>query len=383
MIGDYLDKYTFTFLINQALKNVPDSLDKREGSIIYDALAPACYELAETYADFKSLLMNTYASSANGEYLDLRAAELGLTRYAATQAVRRGDFTYSGGTPATIPLGSRFSTIVESGSVNFYVDSPYIDLETESIVPGAYNLICEERGIVGNDYVGPLLPISNINNLESATMSTIITPARDVETDEELRIRYFDTVNKKAFGGNVAQYEEEIKAIAGVGEVQVFPVWNGGGTVKCSVIDAEYNAISDEFIAQIQETLDPPPQGTGLGIAPIGHSVTVTTPTVLYVNIETTITIDNRYTLPQLEGTIKVAIENYLLELRRLWGVGNELNQYSLAVYIARINAAILSVSGVANITGTKINESTNDLILTENANLQQLPVLGSVTINE
>lgn len=383
MIGDYLDRYTFSYLINQALNTIPDTLDKREGSIIYDALAPCCYELAETFAKFKALLLNTYASTANAEYLDLRVAEMGLTRYPATHAVRRGDFERSEGIPASIPLGSRFSTIVESGSLNFYVDSPYIDLESEMVVPGAYNLICEEAGISGNDYIGPILPISNLSNLYSATMSTLITPARNLETDEELRIRYFDAINKKAFGGNVAQYDEEIKAIAGVGEVQIFPVWNGGGTVKCSIIDAEYNAISDEFIAQIQEAIDPPPQGTGLGMAPIGHRVTITTPTEFIVNISTKISIDNRYTLPQLENSIKDAIENYLFDLRRLWGIGNELNQYSLAIYIARINAAILTVAGVSNVSETTINGFAEDLILTENASLQELPVLGSVNIYE
>ena len=36
MIGDYLDKYTFKYLMESALDNVPDSLEKRS-DIIYDA----------------------------------------------------------------------------------------------------------------------------------------------------------------------------------------------------------------------------------------------------------------------------------------------------------------------------------------------------------
>ena len=77
MIGNYLDKYTFKYLMESALDNIPDDLDKREGSIIYDALAPACYELAEYYMELKKILENTFASTASNEYLDLRAAELG------------------------------------------------------------------------------------------------------------------------------------------------------------------------------------------------------------------------------------------------------------------------------------------------------------------
>ena len=46
MIGDFLEKYTFDYLMNDALSRVNENIDTREGSIIYDALAPACYELA-------------------------------------------------------------------------------------------------------------------------------------------------------------------------------------------------------------------------------------------------------------------------------------------------------------------------------------------------
>ena len=96
------------------------------------------------------------------------------------------------------------------------------------VVPGTYKLICEEVGTVGNGYVGALIPITYIQNLKSATMTDLIIPARDIETDEELRTRYFLTINEKPFGGNLAQYDEELKAIDGVGEVQIYPVWNGG-----------------------------------------------------------------------------------------------------------------------------------------------------------
>ena len=41
--------YTFEYLMESMLSRVPDSLDKREGSIIYDALAPAAAELAQMY----------------------------------------------------------------------------------------------------------------------------------------------------------------------------------------------------------------------------------------------------------------------------------------------------------------------------------------------
>ena len=40
MIGRYSDEMTFDYIMNRMLESVPDTVDKREGSIIYDALAP-------------------------------------------------------------------------------------------------------------------------------------------------------------------------------------------------------------------------------------------------------------------------------------------------------------------------------------------------------
>jgi uncharacterized phage protein gp47/JayE len=382
MIGDYLDKYTFKYLMESALDNVPDSLDKREGSIIYDALAPACYELAEYYMELKKILENTFASTAGNEYLDLRAAEQGLERYAASYAVKRGDFLTSSGNPAVIPIGSRFSVISDTLNLNYTVTEAYLD-EFGAVVPGAYRMTCEEAGTQGNSYTGPLIPITFIPNLKTATLSDLLVPARDEETDDELRDRYFLMVNDKPFGGNLAQYDEELKDIDGVGEVQIYPVWNGGGSVKVSVIDAEYNIITNDFITTLQNIIDPTPQGTGLGLAPIGHTVTVTTPTEKIINITTTVVLESGYTLGQVTPLIEAAIESYLLGLRETWGIPDDLNNYALAIYIARINAAVLGVAGIANITGTTINGLASDLILTQDATTQELPVLGTVIVSE
>jgi uncharacterized phage protein gp47/JayE len=386
MAGEYLEKYTYEYLLAQALAQVPDTLDKREGSVIYDAIAPACYELSEMYMQLRQIVQQTYVSTASGQYLDLRVQEQGLSRYAATYAVKKAAFTNASGNPVNIPIGSRFSTIADADSINYEVTAEYLD-ESGDAVPGAYQLTCETLGTSGNAYTGNLLPITYISGLATAIMSDIIIPARDEETDEELLIRYLAKANQKSFGGNIAQYDEMMKSIDGVGEVQVYPVWNGGGTVKLSVIDAEYNPVTNDFITALQLEVDPEnavgQQGTGLGRAPIGHKVTIVAPTAVTINVTATLALKPGYTLISVQTPIEEAIDAYLLEIRQQWGLSDELNNYSSAVYLARVTAAMLSVAGILNVTNTKLNGSAADIILTEDVITQELPLLGTVILSE
>lgn len=381
MIGDYLEKYDFEYLLNSALSRMPDDVDKRQGSVIYDTLAPSCYELAGMFIELRQVLLNTYITTSYGEYLDKRVLEQGIKRYEATTARVKGLFTFESGTPASIQIGSRFSTIGEGGNTsNYKVISAYID-SNGVIEQGAYILQCEISGTIGNGYLGDLLPITYISNLKTAKIISLITPGRDLETDEELRNRYFLTINQKPFGGNIAQYDEEIRNIDGIGEVQVYPTWNGGGTVKCSIIDVEYKQASPELISNVQEIIDPGISGKGYGLAPIGHTVTITTPNIVPLSINCQIQLLIGYQVDQLIDDIEKSIEEYLLTLRKNWGISDEQNNYQLTVYVSQITMAILKVTGVANVTNVGINGGT-DLVLRQDGDIQEIPMLNEVIIN-
>lgn len=381
MIGDFLETYSYEYLLNYALSLVPDNLDKREGSIIYDALAPVCFLLAEQNIRLNHIYQNTFVAYSQGAALDLRAQEQGLTRYSATYAVKKVYVTDGEGNPTTVPIGARFSTISSGTALIYAITSTYSVDGIEQ--PGYYEATCETAGVVGNNYTGNLVAITNLSNVSQAVMSDLLIPARDEETDDELRTRYLERVNQKSFGGNVSQYREELKAISGVGAVQIYPVWNGGGTVKLSVIDADYNVLTEDFIDELKEMIDPENNsGEGLGIAPIGHKVTVTTPSEVDINVTSTITLISGYSISQVEDGIKATISDYIDTLRQSWGNADGTNNYSVGVYIAKINASILSIEGIANVTNTTINGSTTDLVLTENATTQQLPKMGEVVLN-
>ncbi len=354
---------TYDAILQRMLERVPNNIDKRPGSIIYDALAPAAAELAQMYAELEINDQLSFADTASGEYLTRRAAEFGVNRRPATKARRKGLFYGDGNIPIDVPINSRYG--IEG--VNYVVIS--------KIETGEFMLECETPGVVGNQHFGTMLPVDFVPGLVRAELSDVLVPGEDEESDDELRQRYYKAVNEPPFGGNVADYRQKINGIEGVGGVKVFPVWQGGGTVKCTIIASDWSAPSQQLVDEVQNAIDPPANsGQGYGLAPIGHSVTIAGVQPVTINVETMVTLDAGVNVGQVQGPIEDAIEGYLAGLRSIWE-----DETQLVVRVAQIEAAIIGVHGVIDISDTKLNGTTANVSLGE----EEIPILGTVTIHE
>lgn len=344
---------TYEEILGRMLSNVPSGIDKREGSIIYNALAPAAVELAEANIKLRLIEDRTYADTAVGDDLTRRAAERGIVRDAATYAVRRGIFNID------VPIGSRFN----SDDLNYIV--------LEKITTGEYKLQCESTGEIGNLYSGQLIPIDYIDGLETASLSDIIILGEDEEDDMSLRKKYFDSLESESFGGNIADYKKKSNELPGVGGTKVYPVWNGGGTVKLVIINSDYNKPSTALVDNVQTAMDPVVnQGKGLGIAPIGHRVTVEAITENVINIQSNITLQNGYVWGDVEPGVYDIINTYFNELNKTWDDND-----NLVVRISQIETRILNITGVLDIQNTLLNSLAENLILAEN----EIAILGGV----
>lgn len=364
---------TYGNILAAMLSQIPSTYDKRDTSPIPTALGPAAYTFEGFYLSLNQVQQQAFIQTASGQSLDYLAAIGGITRYPASNAVRLGVFNVA------VPIGSRFSTINGSNSINFTVTAA-------QSTQYQYQLTAETPGSIGNDYTGPILPITTIPGLTSAQITDILVPGDDEETDDELRVRLITALNEKPFGGNIAAYRQEIMAIDGVGAVQVYPTWNGGGTVKCSVLGSDLLPASPTLVENVQNAVDPVPgSGLGLGMAPIGAQVTVTAPDEVTVNVTATLTLAAGYELAQVQPLVEAALEAYLLAVRQEWGtqLGTTGVEYAADVYLSRVTAAIVGTTGVVNATNVQLNGGTNDLILTETGTTQQVPVLGTVTLSE
>lgn len=385
VLSEYLQKYTYDYILTEALSKVPDNVDKREGSIIRDALSPCCYEAAKHILYLADIIEQTYIETANGLWLDGRVIEGGVTRDPATYAKKLGVFKTQLDEPCQISIGQSFSTVGDT-ILNYTAVQVYAN-EDGDVVPGSYIMQCNTVGSVGNSYIGRIVPNGYIEKLASAEITTLLYPGEEEESDDSLRERFLANLMKTAFGGNIAQYRQWAKEIPGIGGVQVYPVWAGGGTVKLSIIDTDYNSCSSEFCQTILEKFDPENSGgetgLGLGIAPIGHKVTVSTPLPRTINVSGKITLLPGYKLETLLPQIKLALEEYLLSLRQAWENSDDENNYSVIVYLGRINFAILNVKGVSSAYELQLNGTDTDIRLTETSFLQEIPVLGTVSLDE
>ena len=235
---------------------------------------------------------------------------------------------------------------------------------TELISENTYKMVCETAGSSPNGYIGQLIPVEYIKGLTSAQLTEILIFGEDEEDTESFRKRYLSSFNSQAFGGNIQDYKNKTNSIQGVGGVKVYPVWNGGGTVKLVIISSEYTAPTDELIQNVQTIIDPVQnQGKGLGIAPIGHIVTVEGVTETTLNITTQITYTEGWSFEDIKDAVNNIIDSYFNELNSNW---QDLN--NIIVRISQLESRLLDIEGITDIAHTAFNGIEENFVVGENA---------------
>lgn len=377
LIAEFQGK-DYDYFLRKMLDAVPDNVDKREGSIIYDALAPAALVMGQQSLDMANVIKETYIKTASGEFLDYRAIEHGTSRYPATQTEAKAKVLNDKKELLdNVQIGDKFASIGDS-PIFYAVTKINSDLTVE--------LTAETAGSSANSYIGQILPVTPNDLLSWAEITEIIAPARDVESDDHLRARLLSSQSWIAYGGNVADYLDMTSKIDEVGAAQIYPTWNGGGTVKVVILNNDLMPASASLVQKVKNTLDPEDkQAEGYGLAPIDHAVTVTAPEKLIVNIDISVKVDDTKVTRYVKDSINKAIEGYFQSLREDW---SDINQrlgrgYEQTIYRSKILSQVMLTEGVVNAKLPSLNGKDADIDLIFNNAKSQLPVVGTVTINE
>lgn len=341
------EAYTYEFVLERMLSKVPDVLDKREGSIIYDALAPAAAELAQMYIELDLNLDLSFADTATGEFLERRAADFGLSRQPAVPAQRRAVFYDAEEGKLEIPLQSRFS----AGNTNFKA--------VRRLEAGEYMVESETAGVIGNQSYGALVPIQYIAGLARAELAEVVVPGKEAESDEALRSRYLTRVQAPSAGGNQYDYKNWALEVPGVGAVKVHPLWNGPGTVKAVIADSDKLPPSAELVQQVRAHIEQ--------LRPIGAQVTVSPALGRSIEVDSKVVLAPGYTLQEVTDSLSQQLQAYLRSIAFV-------DSY---VSVARIGTLLLGIPGVTDYSELKLNGASANIAL----EAEEVPLAGAIRL--
>lgn len=352
------DSVSFEGILAAMLDRAPADMDKREGSILYDALAPTAYMLARQNQMIALLTDQLYPDTAQGMWLDRAVGNFGLVREAATQALRRIDLTDRAGQPLTVPEGTRFMA------------DQLVFVTGQEIGPGSYEALCQQPGTQGNRAYGPLLPVDTVSQLGLATLAADpLVPARDEETDEQLRARFDSLIRQSPYGGNKADYVQKALQIEGVGAAVAFgaPQLEEPGHVGLVVGDENQRAATSQLLERVRQLFG----SQGDGIAPVGHTVTVKTGQPVALTVAVQLQLAAGASAASVQAAVAAAVEESLA------GVGFEDG----TIFQARLVSAVLGAHpGIVDVPSLTINGQAKNLVLEKSFANFQLP--GEVTLS-
>jgi uncharacterized phage protein gp47/JayE len=331
---------THEAILAAMLSRIASGVSKQEGTFTHDVSAAFSVELAIAYTQLERVLRLGFAPTSSGIYLDMRANEHGVIRKPAVKAF--GTVTVAGSNGASVSQGSAvFSTA--NGT-------RFITMETVTISSGgsiSVKVEAETAGAIGNVAAGTItqIPVS-IPGVSSVSNADPITGGYDTETDESLLQRLLIRVRNQATSGNIAHYKQWATEVNGVGDAKVFPLWNGPGTVKVSLLTPEKRAPTAPIVTEAANHIN--------AERPIGATVTVVGATEVPINISVDLALSGG-TLDVAKAAIEDGLREYLKGLAfkdpivRYTRIGNVILD---VVNVEDFDAETMTVNGgTANIT--------------------------------
>lgn len=277
-----------------------DYVDTRQGQFYQIVTQPFVSEIARLYDETSTRAAAAFLPFAWGDYLDYHGEMLGTPRKPGVAAT--GVVTFAGTNGTIVPSGILLSPVQTDPSVTV---PAFRTTATGTVAGGSVDVPveCTEIGTIGNVSATAIAVISppGVAGIASVNNAAPTTGGTDVEGDEAYRDRMLIEFGGQG-AGNVDDYERWALGYPGVGRVTVQPAWNGAGTVRLVVATADGSPVAAGVTAGLQALLDPTP-GLGHGLAPVGAVVTVTTSTVVTVNVAAAVAFETGYSLDGTGGT--------------------------------------------------------------------------------
>ncbi|MEK4715331.1 baseplate J/gp47 family protein [Sporosarcina sp. FSL K6-5500] len=330
--------------------NTDDEHDKTAGSFIWDANMAAAIELStlQEEVEYVESLMDI-ENLFDDELSRFVYQRTGVTHKYATRALTT--VIISGQEGAIVSKGDMVST----DTVNFLsLEDRIIDATGQVSVFVSSEIL----GSVGNVPANSInrFPVS-ISGLVNVYNPEPVTNGYEAESDNELRQRYYDKLQRPGKAGNKYHYEEWAKSVTGVGDVKVLPLWNGPLTVKVVIIDSNKQPASTELVQNVFNYIE--------SERPFGATVNVVSATGKPINVSVTLSLASGYAESSVKESIKSNITKYLSEI----AFNTDYVSY------AKIGNAIIGSEGVLDYSNLLVNGGTSNVMIGE----EEVAIMGVI----
>lgn len=350
------EQQTKQAILQRMLDTSPSDIDKRQGSVTFDLLSPAAIELAQVYIELDNVLKFGFASPEQpSPFLDLRAGEFGITRRPSMKA--EGMLVFGGSDGTVVPQGTIVTT--DDPDVIWFATATSATIEGGVATVLA---IAAEGGRRGNVATGRIkLVTGDLSGIVSVSNLEAFKGGADTESDESLLLRYFDRVRTPATSGNVWHYRQWALEVPGVGDVKVFPIWNGNGTVKLAILSDDKRAPSDTTVQQVYQYVEER--------RPVGALVTVSPAIEVSINVTANLSLKPGVTTESVKSRFELELASYLADLAFTEPV----------VRYNRIAGLLLNMDAVVDFTNLQLNLSAGNITISDD----QVAVAGTVKFIE
>ena len=341
---------TYEEIKQRILNNTDIDVDKREGSFLNNMASPLSYELAKFYIEQQDLVNMAFVKNGYFNYLDAKCEEYGIFRKQGTKAVGEVIFTGENG------------TLISNGSMLFVDDLYFVVLNDATIAENQAELVVEalevgkQYNLLANTKLTLTEPINGVNNIY---VKSNFENGTDIESDEDLRERFFTTIKKSYTSGNVAHYEMWTLEVNGTGACKVYPLKNGNGTVEIVITNSDMLGASSDLIESVKANIEEK--------RPIGASVTVVSATEKAINVSATIRLVKGYDTEEVKAKFTTKLTQYL----------KEIAFKDTYISIARLGNLLLDTTGVFDYADFKVNGANSNIILSDT----DVPKVGELSL--
>lgn len=332
------------------LDDVSDDYDKSVGSFIYDSIAPVAVELEKVDASIAFLQGKLVIENLSGDELAQRILErTGIPRKPATAAT--GFITATGN--GTVTTGDLFET---SNGVQFQATETIAivgsgDVEIEAVIVGA-------AGDIPANQI-KLMPVT-IPGIVAVNNSQPTIDGFEAESDSDLLKRYYERVQTPPTSANAAAFKGWAKEVAGVGDAKTIPTWNGAGTVKVVIVDADKLPASAQLVTDTAAYID--------SVKPLGAgAVTVVSATAKQINIAATAVLAAGFSLGQVQASFQALLTQQLQDLAFI----------DTFVSYAKMGTLLLNTPGVVDYSNFTLNAGIVNVSIGD----EEIAVVGTIML--